>query len=59
MTGGHLTYVPTYMKYSGAVSRDTVRIGFLMAALKNLDFLAGGIQNAFLEAPNKDVPICM
>jgi hypothetical protein len=54
VAGGHLTDVSTYMTYSSVVSRDTVRIGFLMAALNNLDILAGDIQNAFLEAPTKE-----
>ena len=54
MVGGHLPDVPTYMTYSIVVSRDTVRIGFLMATLNNLDVLAGDIQNAFLEAPTKE-----
>ena len=54
VAGGHLTDVPTYMTYSSVVSRDTVRIGFLMAALNNLDVLAGDIQNAFLAAPTKE-----
>ena len=54
VAGGHLTDVPTYMTYSSVVSRDTVRIGFLMAALNDLSILAGDIQNAFLEAPTKE-----
>jgi hypothetical protein len=54
VAGGHLTDVPTSMTYSTVVSRDTVRIGFLVAALNNLDILAGDIQNAFLEAPTKE-----
>ena len=54
VAGGHLTDVPTYMTYSSVVSRDTVRIGFLMAALNNLGILAGDIQNAFLETPTKE-----
>ena len=54
VAGGHLTSVPTSMTYSSVVSRDTVRIGFLIAALNNLDILAGDIQNAFLEAPTKE-----
>ena len=54
MAGGHITDVPTYMTYSSVVSRDTVCIGFLMAALNNLYVLAGDIQNAFLEAPTKE-----
>ena len=47
-SGGHLNYIPTYRTYSIVVSRDTVRIGFLMDALNNLDVLYGDIQNAFL-----------
>lgn len=54
VAGGHLTDVPPSMTYSSVVSRDTVRIGFLMAALNGLDILAGDIQNAFLEAPTKE-----
>ena len=54
VAGGHLTDVPPSMTYSTVVSRDTVRIGFLVAALNNLDVLAGDIQNAFLSAPTKE-----
>ena len=53
VAGVHLTDVPMYMTYSWVVSRDTVRIGFLMAPLNNLDVLAGEIQNYLLEAPTK------
>ena len=53
VAGVHLTDVPTYMTYSSVVNCDIFCIGFLMAALKNLDILAGDIQNAFLEAPLK------
>ena len=54
VAGGHLTTVPTYMTYSSVVSRDTVRIGFLVAALNDLNVLAGDIQNAFLSAPTQE-----
>ena len=54
MAGDHLTDVPIYMTYSSAVSRDKVRIGYLVAALNNLDVLSGDIQNSFLEAPTKE-----
>ena len=54
VTGGHLTDVPTYMTYSIVGSRDTACIGFLMAALNNLDVLDGDIQNALHEDPNKE-----
>ena len=35
--GGHLTTVPASMTYSSVVSRDSVRIMFLIAALNDLD----------------------
>ncbi|GFH50714.1 hypothetical protein CTEN210_07190 [Chaetoceros tenuissimus] len=54
VAGGHLTDVPANMTYSSVVSRDTVRIGFLVAALNDLDILAGDIQNAFLSAPTEE-----
>ena len=54
VAGGHLTQVPTHMTYSSVVSRETVRIGLLMAVLNGLELIAGDIQNAFLEAPTKE-----
>ena len=54
LVGDHLTDVPTYMTYYSVVSGDTVHIVFLIAALNNLDVLASDIQNALLEAPNKE-----
>ena len=54
MAGGHFTDFPKYMTYFSVVSHDTVRIGFLVADLNNLDVLASDIHNAFLEAPNKE-----
>ena len=54
VAGGHLTDVPMYMIYYSVVSLDTVRIGFLMTALNNLENLASDIQNTFLESPTKE-----
>lgn len=39
------------MTYSSVVSRDSVRIGFLIAVLNGLDIVCGDIQNAYLNAP--------
>ncbi len=50
VAGGHLTDPPTSMTYSTVVSRESVRIAFLVAALNGLDILAGDIQNAYLNA---------
>ena len=42
------------MTYSTVVSRESVRIAFLIAALNGLDVLAGDIQNTYLNAPTKE-----
>ena len=42
------------MTYSRIVSRDSVRIIFLLAALNDLDLKSADIKNAFLTAPNKE-----
>ena len=54
VAGGHLTEDPPFMTYASVVSRDSVRIGFLLAALNGLEILAGDIQNAFLHAQTKE-----
>ena len=51
---GHKTDSPASITYSSVVSRDSVRIGFLMAALNGLDVLACDIQNAYLTAPCRE-----
>ena len=35
LAGGHLTSIPSSMTYSSIVSRESVRIAFLIAALKD------------------------
>ena len=54
VAGGHLTDPPTSITYASVVSRESVRIAFLVAALNGLDVLAGDIQNAYLNAPTKE-----
>ena len=49
---GHRTAPPQSMTYSTVVSRDSVRILLMIAALNELDLQAADIQNAFLTAPN-------
>ena len=50
VAGGHLTDPPKSLTYASVVSRDSVRLGFLIAALNDLKILAGDIQNAYLNA---------
>ena len=49
--GGHTTDAPDGITYSSVVSRDSVRIGLLAAALHDVDALAIDLENAYLNAP--------
>jgi len=46
-----MTNPPSAITYSSVVSRDSVRIAFLLAALNEIDLLATDIGNAYLNAP--------
>ena len=49
VAGGHRNQdVPTHLTYSSVVSRETVRMGFLIAALNDLKVYAADIGNAYL-----------
>ena len=50
VAGGHMTDPPSTITYSSVVSRDSVRIAFLLAALNDVDILATDIGNAYLNA---------
>ena len=50
VAGWHLTNLPTSMTYASVVSRVSVRIAFLLAALNNLEILASDIGNVYLNA---------
>lgn len=52
--GGHRTKVPASMTYSSVVSRDSVRIMFLLAALNDLDIQMCDIGNAYLNAETRE-----
>jgi Reverse transcriptase (RNA-dependent DNA polymerase) len=51
VAGGHLTDPPSTVTYASVVSRESVRIAFLIAALNDLDIMAADIQGAYLNAP--------
>eukprot|EP00980_Cylindrotheca_fusiformis_P022162 scaffold9066_cov80-Cylindrotheca_fusiformis.AAC.1 len=51
---GHKTAPPASVTYSTVVSRDSVRIMLLVAALNGLDVQGADIQNAYLNAPNRE-----
>jgi hypothetical protein len=54
VAGGHMADPPVIMTYSSVVSRDSVRIGFLLAALNDLELVAADIGNAYLQATTKE-----
>ena len=51
---GNETSTPASAVYSSVVSRDSVRLAFLIASLNDLDILATDITNAYLNAPVKE-----
>jgi hypothetical protein len=54
VAGGHLTEPPVSVTYSSVVSRDSVRLAFLLAALNDLDIVACDVGNAYLNAPCRE-----
>ena len=51
---GHKTGPPASVTYSSVVSRDSVRICLLLAALNELEIKCADIKNAYLTAPNRE-----
>lgn len=54
VAGGHVTEPPSTQTYASVVSRDSVRIAFLVAALNDLDIMAADVQGAYLNALCKE-----
>jgi hypothetical protein len=54
VAGGHLTQPATSSTYSSVVSRDSVRLAFLLASLNGLKVLSCDIGNAYLNAPCRE-----
>ena len=53
--GGHKTATPASITYSSVVSRLSIRIALIIAALNDLDILAYDIQNAYLTAKCREL----
>ena len=51
VAGGHMTEPPAAATYASVVSRESVRLGLLIAALNDLHILSADIQNAYLTSP--------
>jgi hypothetical protein len=54
VAGGHMTDPPSTLTYSSVVSRDSIRLAFLIAALNDIDILACDIGNAYLNAAPRE-----
>ena len=54
VAGGHQTGAPSSITYASVVSRDSVRICLLLAALNGLKVLACDIKGAYLTAPSRE-----
>jgi hypothetical protein len=54
VAGGHMTQPASSITYSSVVSRDSVRIAFLLATLNGLHILVCDIGNAYLNAPCRE-----
>ena len=54
VAGGHLTEPPTSITYSSVVSRDSVRLAFLIATLNDIEIIACDVGNAYLNAPCRE-----
>ncbi len=54
VAGGHTTETPASSTYSSVVSRESVRVAFLLAALNVLEVFATDVGNAYLNAPCRE-----
>ncbi len=54
VAGGLMTDVPVTFTYASVVTRETVCIALMMAALNLLEVMAADIMNAFITAPCKE-----
>jgi len=51
VAGGHTTETPASSTYSSVMSRESIQVAFLLAALNDLELFAANVGNAYLNAP--------
>ena len=51
VAGGHTTEPPATVTYASVVSRESVRIALLLAALNDVEVKTADIENAYITAP--------
>jgi hypothetical protein len=54
VAGGHRTRAPATITYASVVSRETVRIALMLAALNDLQVKVEDVLNAYINAPTKE-----
>ena len=54
VAGGHTTDLPASITYSSVVSRDSLRVSFILAELNDIDVFAADIGNAYLNPPCRE-----
>ena len=54
VAGGHMTDPPSSITYASVVTRESVRLAFLIAALNDLEVEAADISGAYLNAPCRE-----
>ena len=54
VAGGHMTKAPATLTYASVVSRETVRVALMAAALNDVDVWAADVLNAYITAPCRE-----
>ena len=54
VAGGNVTATPKEDVYSGVVGMDTIKIGFILGEMNDLEVCAADIGNAFLYGQTKE-----
>ena len=54
VAGGYTIEAPSEINHSSVVSRDSVRLAFMIAALNGLDIMSCDLENAYLNAMNRE-----
>ena len=55
VAGGHMTDTPATITYASVVSRETVMIALMIAALNDLEVKSTDIANTYVSAPCKEI----
>ena len=54
VAGGYMTTAPAAITYDSVVTRETVRITLILAALNDLEVKVGNVENSYITAPVRE-----